>query len=219
MGGGGGGTATQTQTNQSTQTYDPWAQDQAQQTGQQAFNNYGQNINNAQQSANTGTAMYQGGGDLLNKSGNYDLNTFNNQFMNPYTEDVVKQNSMIAQRNFNQQTAPSLMGQLASQGQFNSGRADQALALANAQNQQNINQQNAQLMQSGYQQGQDNYLRSMGIGVQAGTNLSQLGLEGQKQPGTVFDQYSQGLAGLPLNKQQTGQDNFTQPVAGSNSWF
>lgn len=216
---GGGGSATQTQAGQQTDTYDPWVQNQAQQTAQQAFGNYGQNLDNAQQTANTGAGMYQSGNALINQSGNYNLDTFRNQFMNPYTQDVVKQNADIAQRNFNQQTAPSLMGQLGSQGQFNSGRADQAMALASTQNQQNVNQINAQLMQSGYQNSQENYLKSMGIGVQAGTNLAQLGLSGQQLPGNIFNQYSQGLSGLPLNRQQNQQGNSTQPVSGSNGLF
>ncbi len=213
--GGGGGSATQTNTNQQTQTYDPYVQNIAEQAAKGAFGNFNQNMQNAQNTSNTGANNYQQGSDLTNTSGNYNLDTFQNQFMNPYIANVMQQNADIANRNFNQQTAPSLMSQMGAQGQFNSGRADQAMSLASTQNQQNLNQINANLLQSGYDQSQKNYLQSMGIGVQAGNNLMQGGIQGQGLPGGVFGQYSQGLSGLPLNKQQNSQGNTTQPVAGN----
>ncbi len=232
-GSGSGGTATSTQTSQGTSTFAPWVTDAAQNLYNGAASNYGQNMQNAQNTANTGAnqsqqaaGMLQGGYNQAQNASTYNPNTFKQNFMDPYTKDVVQANSNIAQRNFNQQAAPSLMSQMGAQGQFNSGRADQAMGMASAQNQQDINQINAGLMNQGYQQSQQNYLTSMGIGVQganamnqAGGQQGQLGLAGQLLPGQTFGQYSSGLAGLPLNKQQTQQTNTTQPVAGTGSLF
>ena len=233
MGGSSGGTVTQTQTGQQTNQYAPWVTQMSQDMAGGAMNNYGQNMANAQQTANTGAqqsqqaaAMLQGGYNQAQNASSYNPGTFQQNFMDPYTKSVVEQNANIAQRNFNQETAPSLMSQFGAQGQFNSGRADQSMALANAQNQQNINQINADLMNQGYQQSQQNYLNSMGIGVQganvmnqAGASQGQLGLGGQSLPGDIFNQFSGGLHNLPLNTQTNEQGNITQPVAGSNSLF
>ena len=186
--------------------------------------NSGNMVNQGNQLTGTAGNMMQGAYNQAQGASQYNPATMQSQFMNPYTQNVVNQNAAIAQRDFNQQTAPSLMGQFGASGQFDSGRADQAMGMASAQNQANVNQINAGLMNQGYQQSQQNYLASMGIGVQganamtgAGSGAANVGQNAYNQgmgqllaPGQVFGTYSGALGQLPYGSQGTSQQSTNQ---------
>jgi len=254
-GGGGGGSQTTSQsgasssTNDISQTPASWINALSQAQGTLGSGTYGQSnamaqgiqqnsgnmVNAGNQFTNAAAPLQQGAYNQAQNASQYNLGTFQNQFMNPYTQNVAQQNANLAQRDFNQQTAPSLEGQYGASGQFGSGRAMQGMALAQTQNQQNLNQTNAALMNQGYQQAQQNYLGAMGVGVQganamsgAGTGLTNVGNSAVNQgmaqlqaPGQQFTQYTQGLAGLPYgaNTSQAGTQQSTgtanQPMQSS----
>lgn len=248
MGGSGATTGSQSSSTNQEGSYSQgpadWMNKLAQAFGSGGANTFGQSNNLAGQiqgnSANmvgqgnqmvgAGGNMIQGGYNQAQNAAQYNNDTFQNQFMNPYTKNVVEQNANIAQRDFNQQTAPSLMGQYGASGQFGSGRADMGLALAQTQNQQNVNQINAGLMNQGYNQSQQNYLNSMGIGVNAGgvmagagTGMANAGQTAYNQgmgqllgPGQVFDQYAGGLSKLPYGTSGT-QSSQTNQAGATNA--
>jgi len=247
MGGSGAETQSTAQSSNQQQNYSQspaeWVNQLSQQVGNTGIAGYNQSNNIANQMQGNAANMVNTGNQMTNNAGNmmggaynqaqtasqYNPETFQQNFMNPYTQDVVQQNADIAQRNFNQQTAPSLMGQYGASGQFGSGRATQGMALAQAQNQQNVNQMNAGLMNQGYHQSQQNYLNSMGIGVQgagamagAGSGLGQVGNTAYNQgmgqllaPGQVFGTYGSGLKNLPYGMQ--GSSTTATDTAGTNN--
>lgn len=257
MGGGGGGTVNTSNTETSKVSPAPWMEALSQALGGQGQNAWNQAMNqsnaigaNASNWANQGnSAMNQGLGVLGNATGMsqnaanlaaqsavYDPNIMQQNFMNPYTANVVQQNADIAQRNFNQQTAPSLMAQMGSTGQFGSSRANNAMGLAASNMAGNLAQTNASLMNQGYQQQQNAYLQSMGIGVNAanaingaaystataGSGMGNIGNSlwnsaagANGLAANNFSGFSGGLANLPISKQNQTQSNGTQPAQNS----
>lgn len=227
-GGGGGVVIPGLTTSGGSQEIAQWMQPLTQGAGESIYNNYKQAVGGAQQMTgqapglyNSAANMNQMGAGLQNAAANkanqastYDLNTFNNQFFNPYTQQVAQNAAELAQRNFNQMQAPSLMGQFGQTGQFNSGRADQAMQQAQRDQAFNVQQQQANLLNTGYNQAQQNYLNSMGIGVQGAgvmsgagaglTNAANTGfnaaIQGIQMPTTLGGQVSSSLGGLPMDR-------------------
>jgi hypothetical protein len=254
MGGGNQGASSGSSTQVTNQTVSPadWINNISQQFGNKASTGFNQSMNQANQIAGSAPGMASMGNSLTGQGGvvagqapnmfsgaynqaqqssQYNPNTFQQSFMNPYTQNVAQQTANIAQRDFNQQTAPSLMGQMGASGQFGSGRAQNALALAQAQNQQNVNNTVAGLMNQGYQQAQQNYLTSMQTGIQGANAMSgagqgmagagqglanigntafQQGTAAQQLPGQTFQQYAFGLRGLPYGTSTQGTTAGTQ---------
>lgn len=259
MGSKGGGGTVNTST-QETSTASPvaWMQtlsrQLAEQQGQKSWNQsmgmadqIGANAGNWANQSNA--AMNSGLGEL-NKASNmagsaanlaydstiYDPNRMQQDFMNPYTANVVQSNADIAQRNFNQQTAPSLMAQMGASGQFGSSRANNAMALAASNMAGNLANTNADLMNKGYQQEQNAYLDSMKIGVSganamngsaqnmvgAGGGMGNIGSglwnsanQANSMGADNFAKYAGGLSYLPIEKQQKSMGNKTEPAQGA----
>lgn len=201
----GGGTSQQSQ-NQNTY-YSPakWAVEAGQNMGQQAAGGFKDYFNTALGVGNAGAGAMGDAANWMKDAGTFSQDKFQNQFLNPYTKDVVENMSTIGNRNFNQQAAPALQGALGASGQFGSGRGMAAMQQASRDNQMNILTNQQQAMTQGYQNSMQNYLSSMGIGVQGASNLGQLGLGAMGMPGSIFGQFAQGLSQLPMVQGQTSQ--------------
>ena len=74
------------------------------------------------------------------------------EFMNPYTRQVVDVIGELGQRNINQYLAPSAVGSSVGSGQFGSKRGAEVLGQAINQGLQNVGALQSQALQSGYTQ-------------------------------------------------------------------
>ena len=144
------------------------------------------------------------------------------QFMNPYTQNVVNEIARVGNQNLQQNILPGIADQFTSLGQFGSGRQAQAMGRASAEAAKNILGQQTQALQQGYGQAQDLYgqwaNRGMagaqqiaGIGgqqvgagqAQAGIGGQQIGAAGQQQG--LLGQDIQSLYGYGQQYQQNQQ--------------
>jgi len=187
-----------------------------------AMNNMAPGLYNQAGGMNNAAAGLQGAAAQYgHDASQYNTSTFQNQFFNPYTQDVAQNAAEMATRNFNQMTAPSLQGQLGQSGQFNSGRGDMAMQQAQRDQQFNTMNQQASLLNTGYNQSQQNYINSMGVGVQGANVMSgaasgltnaansayNAGTSASAMPGQTFGQFAGGMAQLPMNKTTEGEQS------------
>lgn len=136
--------------------------------GQQlGYGNMLYNANNSNQQAMNTFANNQG----------FNQNQFN-QIYNPYISDVVNNANTIAQRQFQQQQMPALQSQFGASGQAGSARAMATMEQANNQNSQNILQNQASLMNQGFQQAMQNYQGLQSNALNAGNGLLNAGTAG-----------------------------------------
>lgn len=130
------------------------------------------------------------------------------EFMNPYTRQVVDTIGQLGQRQINQFLAPSAVGSAVGSGQFGSKRGAEVLGQAINQGLQNIGALQSQALQSGYSQAlqaaqteQDKRLaQNLGYG-----QLSQLG-----QGMTLAD--LNALATMGAQQQTIGQNEQLFPL-------
>ena len=130
------------------------------------------------------------------------------EFMNPYTRQVVDTIGQLGQRQINQFLAPSAVGSAVGSGQFGSKRGAEVLSQAINQGLQNIGALQSQALQSGYSQAlqaaqteQDKRLaQNLGYG-----QLSQLG-----QGMTLAD--LNALATMGAQQQTIGQNEKLFPL-------
>lgn len=116
------------------------------------------------------------------------------QYMNPYIDTAVKSMSDIAQRNIRQNLAPAATAASVGSGQFGSQRGAQVLGQVKAQAEQDLNNQIAQMLSSGY-----------GQALCAAGKQNALVAGAGQTAGTLQNQTAQNLvnAGLGLGSQQT----------------
>jgi len=129
---------------------------------------------NMQYNANNANQQAQ---NVLNQNSSFNPNQFNAMY-NPYVNDVVNANTDQSWRNFNQQTMPALTSSFGAQGQFGSGRADQASEQASRDNAQQTNWANSQLMSQGYNDTMKNYQNQQANNIQAAAGLNNAGAQG-----------------------------------------
>jgi len=164
----------------------------------QAFQNVAQNVGNYQpalnQAQNLTTQAAQGPNI--------------NQFMNPYTQDVVNQIGVLGQRNIQENLAPNATAGAVGTGQFGSQRGAQVLGNTLRDAATNITAQQQAALQQGYTQA-----------LQAAQNQQQLGLSAGAQMGNLAGQQQNlglndvnALATLGGQQQQIGQNQQLFPL-------
>lgn len=105
---------------------------------------------------------------LICQSSNLNLGEVAGQYMNPYIRSAVQQMSDIGQRNIMQNIDPAAMAGLVGSGQFGSQRGAQVMGQVNANAEQDLNSQIANMLSSGYGQA----LQAAGTKQGALTNLA-----------------------------------------------
>lgn len=151
------------------------------------------------------------------------------QFMNPYTQNVVNEIARVGNENLQRNVLPSVRNQYGGLGQYGSARQALATGTAAAQAQKDILGQQANAMNTNFNQAMQNYGNFAQLGAQTGLqagqqygNLagtqSQLGIADY---GTMFSagQAQQGLQQQQLNAQyQNQQAQQQRPWDLLNQW-
>lgn len=89
---------------------------------------------------------------MICRAANLNLANLAGEYMNPYIQGAVQSMSDIAQRNIRQNLTPMATAATVGSGQFGSQRGAQVLGQVQVQAQQDLNNQIAQMMSSGYGQ-------------------------------------------------------------------
>ena len=164
----------------------------------QAFQNVAQNVGNYQPFLN----------QAANLTGQAAQGPNINQFMNPYTQDVVNQIGVLGQRNIQENLSPQATAGAVGTGQFGSQRGAQVLGNTLRDAATNITAQQQQALQQGYTQA-----------LQAAQNQQQLGLSAGAQMGNLAGQQQNlglqdvnALSTLGAQQQQIGQNQQLFPL-------
>ena len=144
------------------------------------------------------TSPLSAGAQYISAAGTNDPSQMAASYMNPYTKTAVQALSDIAQRNIRQNLAPQATAAAVGSGQFGSQRGAQVLGQVEAQAEQDLNKQIADMMSTGYGQalqaaGQQQQLLGQ-LASTAGTQAYQ----GQ----TGLTQAGQALGALASTNQQ-----------------
>lgn len=134
---------------------------------------------------------------------NVDQSQLAQQYMSPYTQDVVNSIGTLGQRNIQQNLAPQATAAAVGSGQFGSTRGAQVLGqtLQNA-NTDILSQQN-QALQAGYQNAMQNAQRQQALEAQLGQYASSAANAGQQN--LITGATAQG--NLAAQQQQLGLNN------------
>lgn len=199
----------------------------------QAFNQVGQNIGNYQPNLTSAT-------NLANTAGNTNIADSVNQFMNPYTQNVVNSIGNLGQANIAQNLAPQATAGIVGTGQFGSQRGAGALGSVLANAALGVTNQQGQALQTGYTQAlqaaQNQVSNQLGASQELGNLASKkqsLGLGDINAMATLGEQQrqiNQGASTFPLDvaTQQAGllrgysiptsvQSSYTGPIPGAYS--
>jgi hypothetical protein len=199
----------------------------------QAFGNVAQNVGNYQPSLMNAT-------NLANTAGNTNVADTVNQFMNPYTQNVVNSIGNLGQANIAQNLAPQATAGIVGSGQFGSQRGAGALGSVLANAALGVTNQQGQALQTGYSQAlqaaQNQTANQLGASQQLGnlaTSQQALGLGDVNALATLGEQQrqiNQGASLFPMDvaTQQAGllrgysiptgvQSTYTGPIPGAYS--
>jgi len=167
----------------------------------QAFNQTQQNVGNYQPSLTAAT-------NLANTAGNTNVASSVNQFMNPYTQNVVDALGVTGRRNIDQYLAPGATSAAVGSGQFGSKRGAEVLGQAMNTGLQNLNLAQSQALQTGY-----------GQSLQAAQNQVSNQLAASGQLGSLAGQQQQyglgdvnALSTLGAQQQQISQNESLFPL-------
>lgn len=140
------------------------------------------------------------------------------EYMNPFVQSAVQSMSDIAQRNIRQNLSPQAVAAAVGSGQFGSQRGAQVLGQVQAQAQQDLNNQIAQMLTSGYGQGLQAAGQQQALMGQLGQTAGGLG----QQQAALLGQLGQTAGGLAAQeaaaRQQAGlgMGTLAQQAAGMN---
>jgi hypothetical protein len=151
---------------------------------QQAFQQTTQNVGNYQPSLQAAT-------NLAQQAGNTDVSQSVNNFMNPYTNQVVGALGDVGRRNIEQYLAPGATAAAVGSGQFGSKRGAEVLGQAMNTGLQNLNLEQSKALQTGYSQA-----------LQAAQNQVSNQLAGSQQLGNLATS-TQGLGLGDINALST----------------
>ena len=112
---------------------------------EQAFQQTAQNVGNYQPSLQAAT-------NLAQQAGNTNVAQSVNQFMNPYTQQVVGALGDVGRRNIENYLAPGATSAAVGSGQFGSKRGAEVLGQAMNTGLQNLNLEQSKALQTGYSQ-------------------------------------------------------------------
>lgn len=141
------------------------------------------------------------------------------QFMNPYTTNVVNEIARLGNENLTQNILPGIADQYTSLGQFGSGRQGTALAQAGQRAQREISGAQGQALAQGFGQAQDLYGQWANRGLTGAQQVAGIGGQqlGAAQTGQQlgFNEQQQ-LFGYGQQQQQTQQN---QNTAAYQEWL
>lgn len=146
----------------------------------------------------------QAGSPYLTTAAMYNPALAAESFMSPYARSTAQSLSDIAERNIQQNVAPSATAAAVGSGQFGSQRGAQVLGQLEANERQNLNSQIAQMLNQGYGQAlqaataQNALLGNLGAtaGQQASASQQNLGTIGQAQGALAGTEQQLGLGGV-----------------------
>ena len=164
----------------------------------QAFSQVAQNVGNYQPYLNQAASL----------TGQAAQGPNVNQFMNPYTQDVVNQIGVLGQRNIQENLAPQATAGAVGTGQFGSQRGAQVLGNTLRDAATNITAQQQQALQQGYTQALQAAQNQQQLGLSAGSQLANLA--GQQQNLGLQD--VNALSTLGAQQQQIGQNQQLFPL-------
>jgi len=159
----------------------------AQPLQQQAFSNVAQNVGNyqpaltgAQQTLGqaTNTSPLNAAQPYFNNA-NVDQSQLAQQYMSPYTQDVVNSIGTLGQRNIQQNLAPQATAGAVGSGQFGSQRGAQVLGQTIQNANTDILAQQNQALQTGYQNAMANAQKQQQLQAQLGQTAGNLAATGQ----------------------------------------
>ena len=164
----------------------------------QAFSQVAQNVGNYQPYLNQAASL----------TGQAAQGPNVNQFMNPYTQDVVNQIGVLGQRNIQENLAPQATAGAVGTGQFGSQRGAQVLGNTLRDADTNITAQQQQALQQGYTQALQAAQNQQQLGLSAGSQLANLA--GQQQNLGLQD--VNALSTLGAQQQQIAQNQQLFPL-------
>ena len=164
----------------------------------QAFSQVAQNVGNYQPYLNQAASL----------TGQAAQGPDVNQFMNPYTQDVVNQIGVLGQRNIQENLAPQATAGAVGTGQFGSQRGAQVLGNTLRDAATNITAQQQQALQQGYAQALQAAQNQQQLGLSAGSQLANLA--GQQQNLGLQD--VNALSTLGAQQQQIAQNQQLFPL-------
>ena len=164
----------------------------------QAFSQVAQNVGNYQPYLNQAASL----------TGQAAQGPDVNQFMNPYTQDVVNQIGVLGQRNIQENLAPQATAGAVGTGQFGSQRGAQVLGNTLRDAATNITAQQQQALQQGYTQALQAAQNQQQLGLSAGSQLANLA--GQQQNLGLQD--VNALSTLGAQQQQIAQNQQLFPL-------
>lgn len=163
----------------------------------------------APNTAFAGSATTGMGSDFLRTSGQGTAPSMVQQYMNPYTQNVVDEMARLQQRNIQESVLPGLRAATSGVGGFGSQRAMQATGNIMRDMQADLLGRQAQALQSGYGQALGAAQTDLGRMLQAGQAAGQLG--------TAQQGIAQGglntLMGLGKAQQAQTQTELDYPMA------
>ena len=145
-----------------------------------------------------------------------------NQYMDPYTNQVVKSIGEMGTRQFNQLYAPAVNAGAVGSGQFGSQRAQQVYANTARDVASNITAQQAQAMNTGWQNAVTAAQNQQNLGLSAASTLGNLSGQAQTQATSGLNTLStlgaqqQATEQAKLNYPMEAQKNLAGIVGGLN---
>jgi hypothetical protein len=164
----------------------------------QAFQNVAQNVGNYQPFLNQAASLTSQAAQGPNI----------NQFMNPYTQDVVNQIGVLGQRNIQENLSPQATAGAVGTGQFGSQRGAQVLGNTLRDAATNITAQQEQALQQGYQNALAAAQNQQQLGLSAGSQMANLGAQQQN----LGLQDINALSTLGAQQQQIAQNQQLFPL-------
>ena len=155
---------------------------------------------------------------LICQTANLNLSCVASQYMSPYIQTAVQGMSDIAQRNIRNNLSPAATAAAVGSGQFGSQRGAQVLGQINAQAQQCLNSQIANMQNQGYAQAlQAATAKQSALGNLANTaaNAQQAQNQANLTAGSTAAQAAANQGSL-LNTAGTNMGNLAQTGAGLN---
>jgi hypothetical protein len=135
-------------------------------------------------------------------------------YMNPYTSNVVDEMGRLTQRNINENVLPALSGAAIGTGQFGSRRQDQVTGQTLRDIQSDLLGKQYQALNTGYDTATKNAQTDLSRQLSAGQGLTQLGQE-QFQTGTGG---LNALFNLGAKEQALGQQSLDYPMVAAQNY-
>lgn len=168
----------------------------------------------APQAAFSGMGTMGAGANLAGAAGTTSSADIVNNYMNPYTSNVVDEMGRLQQRNINENVMPAMQGAAGSMGQFGSQRQFQATGNMLRDMQSNLLGQQQGALQTGYTNAMTTAGNDLTRQLQSGQALGSLGQ--QQQAGATSGLNT--LSGLGATEQAQGQKLLDLPMQQAQAY-